>query len=260
MPSATMTAASTSAWSGLSVVDNTYNQKPGQVVLNNSLAADHGMAGLDNNQSLGDIVDIINRGTKNLTLAAEDTTAAAKDRFTAAIFVPAAGKVRVYYNGTRWEPFLETVGGVFTKTILFTENATSTSHVGSVILPPTATLARIVVLNQALWTATGAVTMKVGDTAVDNGYFTGINLKATDLLLGEVLATDSSTNWGGKEGAYLVAATGVRGPVATNFGAQYVAGSTITGTITVASPATAVGRTYMIVKYSVPTITAATAN
>jgi hypothetical protein len=100
--------------------------------------------------------------------------------------------------------------------------------------------------------------MKVGDTVDDDGYFTGINLKATDLLVGEVLSIADSTNWGGKNGAYLVAATGQRGPVATNFGTYYAAGSNILGTVTVGTPATTAGRTFMKVVYSLGTVVAAT--
>lgn len=256
MSQATLSAASASAWSGLSLVDNTITERRNRIVLNNSLAAVHSVAGIDHNQSLGEAVDVINRGTKDLLLAAEDTAAIAKDRFLTAIHLPSGGKVRLYYNGTRWEPFNDMPGGIITKVVAFVENATNTIHTGTVPLPAGAILHSIDVLSSVLWGAAAAV-MKVGDTAVDNGYFTGINLKATDLLVGEILNTDPSTSWGGKEGAYLVAATGQRGPVATNFGKFYAAGSNITGIITVTTPAVTTGRTFMIVKYSVPTQIAA---
>ena len=150
-------------------------------------------------------------------------------------------------------------GDIKTKVVTFTENATSTTHTGSVILPPTAWLHNIQVLSSVLWTG-GTATMKVGDTADDDGYFVGIDLKATDLLVGEVLDTSPSTSWGGKEGAYLVAATGRRGPAATNFAKYYAAGSTITGVVTVGTPATTAGRTFMAVTYSVGEVIAATSN
>ncbi len=148
-------------------------------------------------------------------------------------------------------------GNIITKVVTFTEDATSTTHTGGVILPPTAWLHNIQVLSSVLWTG-GTATMKVGDTADDDGYFVGIDLKATDLLVGEVLDTSPSTSWGGKEGAYLVAATGRRGPVATNFAKYYAAGSTITGVVTVGTPATTAGRTFMAVTYSVGEVIAAT--
>jgi hypothetical protein len=44
------------------------------------------------------------------------------------------------------------------------------------------------------------VTLKVGDVADDDGYFTGVDLKATDLLAGESLSFALA---GGKAGAYI---------------------------------------------------------
>lgn len=148
---------------------------------------------------------------------------------------------------------------LFCKVVAFTENATNTTHTGTVTLPAGAWLESIQVTSSVLWTG-GTATMKVGDTADDDGYFTGINLKATDLLVGEVLDTNSSSSWGGKEGAYLVAATGQRGPVADNFGKYYAAGSDIVGVVTVGTPATTAGRTFMAVKYSIASHTAAVAS
>lgn len=146
---------------------------------------------------------------------------------------------------------LPTMGAEVTKMVTFTQDATSVSHTGTVAIPAGAWLHSIQVTTSVLWTPTGAATMKVGDTADDDGYFTGIDLKATDLLVGEVLNTASSTNWGGKEGVYLVAATGRSGPTASNFGRYYAAGSNVTGIITVGTPANTTGRTFMTVHYSV---------
>lgn len=148
------------------------------------------------------------------------------------------------------------MGGAITKIVTFTENATNTIHTGTVTLPAGAFLHGIQVNNSVLWTG-GTATMKVGDTADDDGYFTGVDLKATDLLVGEVLDTSPSTSWGGKEGVYLVAATGRRGPTSSNFGKYYAAGSNITGIVTVGTPATTVGRTQMLVTYSMGEVVAA---
>ncbi len=243
-----MSASSASAWSGKSLVDNTYTERPGQIVLNNNLGALHSVAGLNANQSLGDVFDVMNRGTAPLVIAAEDTAAAAHNRFVSAINIPAGGKARIFYNGTRWEPFSDGAN-LITKVVAFVENATNTIHTGTVPIPPGAILHGIQVLNPVLWTG-GAAVMKVGDTADDDGYFIGVDLKATDLLVGEVMDTNHSTLWGGKEGAYLVAASGRRGAVSGNLGKYYAAGSNITGIITVTTPATTVGRTFMIVQYS----------
>lgn len=141
------------------------------------------------------------------------------------------------------------------KQVTFTEDATSVSHTASVAIPAGATLVDIIIDAGALWGA-AAASLTVGDTASTNGYFTATNLKATDLLVGEQLRVSNSTLWGGVNGAYLVAATGRRGPVSSNFGGKYVAGSNIVATIAVTTPAVTTGRTYMTVIYSVGEIVA----
>jgi len=147
-------------------------------------------------------------------------------------------------------------GIVVAKTVSFVEDATSLTHTGTVAIPAGATLLDILISAGVLWGAAAAV-LKVGDTADDDGYFVGVDLKATDLLVGEVLSVSGSTgNWGGKNGAYLVAATGRRGPAASNFGAHYAAGSNITGIVTVTTPAVTTGRTYMTVFYATGTAVA----
>lgn len=160
------------------------------------------------------------------------------------------------YSGTTY--LVGETGSMVTKSVTYTEDATSTTHTGTIALPAGSWLHSIKVTSSVLWTG-GTAAMDVGDTADPNGYFAAINLKATDLLVGEVLDTQSSTLWGGKEGAYLVAATGQRGPVGTNFGMYYAAGSNILGVVTVGTPATTAGRTFMSVTYSVGETVAATA-
>jgi len=253
MAKAIMSSASASAFATTGLVDGSVPVRPNQIVLNNSLGAVHTVAGFAANQRKGDVFDVINKGTSPLILAAGDTAASAKDRFASGMSLPAGGSLRIYYNGLTFEPYRNsgTSGSPITKVVSFTENATATTHTGSVVLPAGAFLMSIRVLNPVLWTG-GTAVMKVGDTADDDGYFIGIDLKATDLLVGEVLDTESSTLWGGKEGAYLVAASGRRGPLTTNFGQYQAAGTTITGVVTVGTPATTVGRTFMIVTYLNP--------
>lgn len=147
-------------------------------------------------------------------------------------------------------------GAMMNQRVNFVENATNTTHTGTVTLPAGSWLHGIQVTSSVLWTG-GTAVMKVGDSVDDDGYFIGVDLKATDLLVGEVLDTAEPSNWGGKNGAYLVAATGQRGPVATNFGCYYAAGSNIVGVVTVGTPATTAGRTFMNVCYSVGNIVAA---
>jgi hypothetical protein len=185
---------------------------------------------------------------------AADTTDAAGIQFDTT-----TSQLSVNSNGTvAYIPSIAN-GSVIAKSVLFTENATATTHTGTVVIPAGSTLIDIIVTNKALWTG-GTATMKVGDSVDDDGYFVGVNLKATDLVLGEVLTASGSTgNWGGVNGAYLVAATGRRGPAATNFATYQDAGTSIIGVVTVGTPATTVGRTIMTVIYATPSITAATA-
>jgi len=150
-------------------------------------------------------------------------------------------------------------GLMITKMAAFTEDAASTSHVATVAVPAGAIIHDITVTNSVLWGAASAA-LDVGDTADPNGYFAAVDCKATDLAVGEVLATSDSTNWGGKNGAYLVAATGRRGPTSSNFGNYYAAGTNILGTMTVGTPAVTTGRTWMSVTYSVGEVVAAVAS
>jgi hypothetical protein len=142
-------------------------------------------------------------------------------------------------------------GVVVAKTMSFVEDATSVSHTGTVVIPAGATLLDILVSNAAYWGAASA-SMTIGDTASANGYLTASDLKATDFVPGEVFSVSGSTgNWAGKNGAYLVAATGRRGPASTNFGTQYISASTISVVITVGTPGSTIGRTFVTVFYAV---------
>ena len=149
-------------------------------------------------------------------------------------------------------------GVMITKRVIFSETLGSaqTIFTGTVAIPAGAWVHDICVTNTALWTAAAAV-LKVGDTAVTDGYFIGVDCKTSDLAVGEVLSIrggsiDTDGLWGGKQGAYLVAATGRIGPVATNFGLYYAAGSNILGTMTLTTPGGGrTGLTVMSVTYSV---------
>lgn len=141
-------------------------------------------------------------------------------------------------------------GAVVGKSVTFAETASGVSHVATIAIPAGATLLDIQVSGGVLWGA-GAAVLKVGDTADDDGYFINVNLKTTDLLPGEVLSVAGSTaNWGGRNGAYLNATTGQRGPTSSNFGTRYVAGSNILATVTVTTPSVTTGRTYLTVFYA----------
>lgn len=151
-----------------------------------------------------------------------------------------------------------TTGVMVTKSVRISEASAATSYTATVAIPAGAVLHSVKLIAEVLWNGTSA-TAKVGDTADDDGYFTGVNLKATDLLVGEVLDHAHSTLWGGKEGAYIVAATGRRGPTSSNFGMYYAAGSNITCIVTPGAADGTAGRTVLCVTYSVGEVGAAVA-
>ena len=151
------------------------------------------------------------------------------------------------------------VGVVMSKTVPFVEDATHTTHTGTVPIPAGATVHDIQVVNTVLWGAASAA-LDVGDSFDANGFFAAVDCKATDLAVGEVLNIQNSENWGGKNGAYLVAATGRKGNVQTgNSGNYYGVADSIIGVMTVGTPAVTTGRTFMTVTYSVGEVIAAIA-
>src|SRR5919197_4197218 len=95
---------------------------------------------------------------------------------------------------------------VISREVTFTETTGAGTYTGSVTVPAGSTILDIQVQSTALWTAATSATLKVGDGSDDDGRYTGVNLKATDLIVGEVIRFAST---GGKEGAYLVTASGL---------------------------------------------------
>ncbi len=130
----------------------------------------------------------------------------------------------------------------------FTETTGAGVYTGTVTVPAGAIITDIKVWCTVLWTATTSALMDIGDVADPDGWFTQINLKATDLLVNEEI---NFNNLGGKQGAYIVAATGQR---STAYSASSRAVSGIVTTIGAAGNA---GRSFMSVHYTLPTATAA---
>jgi hypothetical protein len=95
-----------------------------------------------------------------------------------------------------------TPGTVRSEAIRFIESAGDAAGVysASFEVPSGAVLLDVIVHGQALWTAGTSATLIVGDATDDNGFYTAVNLKATDLLAGESL---SFSMQGGKKGADL---------------------------------------------------------
>ncbi len=117
------------------------------------------------------------------------------------------------------------------------------THTGSVPLPAGAILIDTIVHAVALWNSGTSATLKVGDAVDDDGIFTAVNLKATDLLAGESINFDRT---GGKEGADL-------GGTATHWNRRYLSTArTITGVITLVGTTATTGETYIDVVFSAP--------
>lgn len=135
------------------------------------------------------------------------------------------------------------------KQALFTENATSVTHTATFTIPAGSTLLDIIVTPVVLWTG-GTVAFTCGDANSANGWFTTTNLKATDLILGERLQASNANNWGGVNGAYLTTAGRFGQQSANMIGGYCPNAYTVIGVVTVTTPATVIGRTYMTVIYS----------
>lgn len=145
-------------------------------------------------------------------------------------------------------------GIVHSKSVLFTETAAGTSFTGTITVPAGSVILDIVIVPIALWTGTTSANLKVGDAADDDGYFTNVDLKATDLILGERLQAASDNFWGGKNGAYLTTAGRFGTQTDPGLGGYFslsgaTAGSVI-GIVTRVGTTGAAGRTLMTVTYA----------
>lgn len=124
----------------------------------------------------------------------------------------------------------------------FTETDGAGTYTGTIALPAGATLLDVIINGVALWMATTSATLIVGDGTDDDGYYTGVNLKATDLLAGESLSFALA---GGKAGAYIA-----NSQVSPRYSAT---ARNIIGKVTTVGAAGNAGRTRMTVLYTVAT-------
>ncbi len=149
--------------------------------------------------------------------------------------------VWLVWNGSIWQP----AAGVVSSEVSFTEDGAGT-YTAAVTVPAGATIHDIIVNGLALWGAATSAVMKVGDAADDDGYYTNVNLKATDLLAGESISFAMA---GGKAGAYIA-----NSQVSPRYSASE---RTISGVVTSVGAGTS-GRTRMTVVYSLSTAVEAT--
>lgn len=124
----------------------------------------------------------------------------------------------------------------------FVENGAGT-YTADFLLPAGATLVDIIVEAEALWTAATSASLEIGDTGDPDGWFTAVDLKATDLLAGESVSLQSTQLQGGLIGAYAIGTL-------THIDRQYSASErTITATVVSVGAGTA-GRTRVTVLYA----------
>lgn len=187
----------------------------------------------------------------------------------AEIYAAASGKVSATPSGPRWGLALEAASGdgslievmrlpgagaagggaIVVEEVTFTEDG-DTTYTGSVNVPAGATILDVQVQAVAVWDDGTSAVMKVGDAADDDGFYTGVNVKATDLTAGQVIGFAAQ---GGKGGVYITEGTG------THFLSTYSAAArVITGVVTTGAQNGSAGRTRMMVVYALPNVIAAT--
>lgn len=180
------------------------------------------------------------------TTAQRPTNASQGQRF----YDTSLGVDCVYNDGTAsgsptasWNPS----SGIVAEQFLFTETANSGTYTASCSVPAGASILDIIVDGIALWGASVSASMNVGDGSNSSGFFSGINLKATDLLAGESISFDQA---GGKGGSYLA-----NSQISPRYSAS---ARTVSGVITASGTGGTTGRTRMTVIYLLPRVKAAT--
>lgn len=185
----------------------------------------------------GTIVTSLTSATSEVTSQITDASGAPVLNVTEDGLAVPSGKVLSTVNQNLTTP----LGAVCAVEASFTETAGAGTYTGSVAVPAGAAILDILVNGIALWDNAGAVTMKVGDVADDDGYYTAINLKATDLLAGESLSFALA---GGKAGVYIA-----NSQVSPRYSAT---ARVVSGIVTTASTGGSAGRTRMTVIYHLP--------
>jgi len=148
--------------------------------------------------------------------------------------------------------------GAKTSGVSFTEASAGTSYTATVEVPANSLVHDICFTSTVLWDGTSA-SLGVGDDDDPDGWFTTVDLKATDLLVGEVVCAADDGAWGGVDGAYLTVA-GRRGRVTAGVdsGWFYGAASEVIFVVTPGAADGTAGRSFGWVTYSTPSFLAST--
>jgi hypothetical protein len=129
--------------------------------------------------------------------------------------------------------------------LTFTETSGAGTYTGTMALPAGARIIDIGCDGQVLWNSAGACALIVGDAGTADGFFTSTDLKATDLLAGEI---NNLEHPGGKAGAFIAS---------EQRNLYTAAARDIIAVVTQASGTGTAGRTRVYVTYAVPTAVAA---
>lgn len=129
--------------------------------------------------------------------------------------------------------------------VTFTETSGAGTYTGIMALPAGSRILDIGADGQALWNSAGACALVVGDAGSANGFFLSTNLKATDLLAGEI---NNLEHPGGLAGAYIAS---------EQRNLYSAAARNIIAVVTQASGTGTLGRTRVYVAYVVSTPVAA---
>lgn len=126
----------------------------------------------------------------------------------------------------------------------FVENGAGT-YTGSVTLPARAILTDVQVHAEVLWTAASSALLKVGDVTDDDGILVDVDLKATDLILGESISVYQA---GGQQGADL----GDAATPGTQWNRRRLTTARVVSATVVSVGAGTAGRTVVSIHYVVP--------
>lgn len=113
-----------------------------------------------------------------------------------------------------------------------------------IVVPKFAIVVNVILHAVALWNAGTTAVGIVGDETDDDGYFTNIDMKATDLIISGGTQSIDFAKTGGKEGAYCVG-------TATHWTTRYsTAARTIQAKVTLVGTAATTGESILTVLYA----------
>lgn len=147
-------------------------------------------------------------------------------------------------------------GTVRAESIRFVEadGTAAGTYTASFEVPADAVLIDVLVHATALWTAGTSATLIVGDATDDDGIFTAVNLKATDLLANESLSFAQN---GGKYGADIAPNDVTQATLALGTGGQVsrrklAAARTLSAKVTTVGTVGTAGITDVVFVYAYP--------